>query len=309
MGLKEGATIALRDCMKVKPSEQVLIVTDTEKFSMGKAFFDAAVDLKSEAILIMMIPGEKSGQEPPQVIAQAMKTAEVILAPTEKSISHTQARKNACEAGARVATLPGIVEKMISEGGLRADYGKVEKRAKELLNQLEGAKEAVVKSDQGTDLTLDLTGRKWGIDTGICANPGDFSNLPGGEVYISPSNAQGLLVIDGSLSGLGLLKSPIKVTIENGYAVSFEGKRADELEKLVESSGKEGRNIAELGIGINPAAKLIGITLEDEKVAGTLHVALGDDSTIGGDTQADVHLDGLITASPQLIVDGKKIQL
>ncbi len=309
MSLKEGALVAIRDCMRVKTGEKVLIVTDTEKLPIGKALFEAAKNLKSEAMLIMMIPREKSGEEPPQVVAQAMKAVDVVLAPTEKSISHTQARKNACEAGARVATLPGILEEMISEGGLRADYGEVERRAKELLSQLEGAKEAIVKSEKGTNLALDLTDRKWGTDTGICANPGDFSNLPGGEVYISPSNAQGVLLIDGSLSGLGLLQSPIKVTIKDGYAVSFDGKRADELERLVESAGEEGRNIAELGIGINPAAKLIGITLEDEKVAETLHVALGDDSTIGGDTQADVHLDGLITASPRLIVDGKNIEL
>jgi leucyl aminopeptidase (aminopeptidase T) len=309
MMLKDGAVIAIKDCMKVKRGESVLIVTDTEKFRIGKALFDAAQEIGGEAMLMMMLPRGKHGEEPPEAVAKAMLGADVILAPTARSITHTKARKAACEAGARAATLPGITEEMFSAGGMVADYGQIRKRAEELLKILQGSKEAVIKSGSGTDLTLELVGRRWFADTGICERPGEFTNLPGGEVYISPRSAYGTLVIDGVMSGLGVLRSPITIRVKDGYAVSFEGGRATELEKLLEDSGKAGRNIAELGIGINPSARIIGITLEDEKVAGTLHVALGDDSTIGGDVEAKVHLDGLITEGPRLFVDGKEVKL
>lgn len=306
--MSEGASIAIRDCMKVEADETVLVVTDRIKRPIGEALFEAA-EIAKEGMLLVMGPRETDGEEPPKVVAEAMKAADVVLAPTAKSISHTRAREEACHAGARVATLPGVTKEMMGEGGLRADYGAVEKRARSLSSKLEGSRQARITSDEGTDLHFDLEGRQWNADTGICENPGDFTNLPGGEVFISPASAEGRLVIDGSLSGLGLLQSPISVEIEDGYAVSFQGNRSEEFEKLIDSAGRPGRNVAELGIGINPASELIGVTLEDEKVAGTLHVALGDDSTIGGDNEASVHIDGLITANPKLEVDGARIEL
>ena len=72
--------------------------------------------------------------------------------------------------------------------------------------------------------------------------------------------------------------------------------------------GPLARNLAELGIGINPKARLIGNVLEDEKVGGTVHVALGDNSTFGGDVVAGIHLDGIITR-PKVFVDGEPLKL
>ncbi len=198
---------------------------------------------------------------------------------------------------------------MISEGGLKADYRRLKLNVEEMASNLEGSKKARITSGEGTDLVLQLENRNWQTDTGICDQPGDFTNLPGGEVFISPSGAEGKLVIDGSMSGLGLLDSPLTMKVEDGFVTEVEGKKSDELEEILESAGKSGRNIAELGIGMNRAANLIGVTLEDEKVAGTLHVAVGDDSTIGGDNRADIHLDGLITEDPELTVDGEPVAL
>lgn len=308
MSMKEGALIAVRDCMNVRPNETVLVVTDEVKRDVGRAIYDAA-DLASEAFLLTMKPRETDGQEPPEPVALAMKSVDVVLAPTDKSITHTKAREQACSVGARVATLPGVTSEMMAEGGMQADYGWVEEKANSLYDKLNGSKKARITSEEGTDLSFDLEGRKWNRDTGICKNPGESTNLPGGEVYISPASAEGKLVIDGSVSGLGLLDSPLTVEIEDGYGVSFHGERADEFEEILRNAGKPGRNVAELGIGINPAASLIGVTLEDEKVAGTLHVAFGDDSTIGGQNEASVHLDGLITSNPTLQVDGTDIEL
>lgn len=309
MSLQKGAETALKECMKVQQGENVLIVTDTEKHEIGKAFFNSARSMRTESLIIVMKPREKNGEEPPRSIAQAMKTVDVILAPTSKSLSHTAARKEACDCGARVATLPGIVKRMMSDGGLKADYQRLQRKVRVLAEELKGSKKARLTSEKGSDLEFQLGSRSWLTDTGICDGPGDFTNLPGGEVFISPESADGELVIDGSMSGLGLLKSPLKMEIEEGYVTAVKGEKGGQLEKTLDSAGKPGRNVAELGIGMNRAAKLIGVTLEDEKVAGTLHVAVGDDSTIGGDNEAEIHLDGLITSDPELYVDGNPIEL
>ena len=78
--------------------------------------------------------------------------------------------------------------------------------------------------------------------------------------------------------------------------------------EMIDSFGPPGRTLAALGIGLDSEAHLIGNVLEDEKVAGNVHVALGDNSTFGGDVVAGIHLDGIITG-PTVYLDGEPIQL
>jgi len=94
----------------------------------------------------------------------------------------------------------------------------------------------------------------------------------------------------------------IKVTIKNGYAIRIENSL--ELRSIVNRLGKDGRNIAEIGIGTNLKAKVIGNVLEDEKVYGTVHVALGNNASYGGDCSVAFHEDGIIL-KPTLEADGK----
>ncbi len=108
-------------------------------------------------------------------------------------------------------------------------------------------------------------------------------------------------------AGIGLLDEPVKLTVQNGYAVKIEGgEGAKKLEEMLAPFGKEAGNIAELGIGTNDQAALVGIILEDEKVLGTVHVAVGNNASFGGTVTVPVHLDGIIT-SPTLEVDGRLV--
>ena len=145
-------------------------------------------------------------------------------------------------------------------------------------------------------------------DKGLCREPGSSTNLPAGELYIAPKDANGVYVVDGSMSGFGILDSPLKITVRDRFATGIEGKNAQQLNSLLDSVGEKARNIAELGIGINPEARIIGNVLEDEKVGGTVHIALGDNSTFGGDVIAGIHLDGIIK-SPHVFVDGREFIL
>lgn len=309
MTLRKSADMIIRTCMGAKSGESVLIVTDTcTDERIGNAFFDAAVDADCEALLLTMKPRTQHGEEPPLVVAEAMRSADVILAPTSISLTHTKARQDACKMGARAATLPGITMDMMTSGGMTADYGKIETVAKEVHEALDGAREIRVTTKLGTDVVFDVAGCEWKADTGNCTVPRSMSNLPAGELFVAPASANGRVVIDGAMGGLGLLDEPIVIEVENGNAVSFSGKRADELETMIDRAGPDARNVAELGIGINPAARLIGVILEDEKVGGTVHMALGDNSTFGGNVSVDLHLDGIIT-SPKVYVDGVDLRV
>ncbi len=309
MSLKDNTGIILETCMAVKPEEIVLIITDTATHpSIAIALYDKAVELGCDPILMTMEPREVHGQEPPGVVAEAMAAADVVLAPTSKSLTHTQARLNANEAGVRTATLPGISLEMMESGGISADYLAVRDTAFDLKSRLDGVKEVRITTDLGTDIVFEVEGCDWRVDHGICHEPGSSSNLPADEVFVAPKGGNGVFVVDGSMGGMGLLNSPLTIKIEDGQATDITGESSGKFIGMIDSVGPPGRNLAELGIGINPAARLIGNVLEDEKVAGTVHVALGDNSTFGGNVVAGIHLDGIITG-PTVYLDGEPMQL
>ena len=297
------------ECFGVKRGESVLIVVDTSTpTSISKSLFEAAREIGCEVMILTMVPRKRHGEELPKAVAEAMFNSDVVIAPTTMSLTHTQARINATKAGVRVASMPGITEKMMRSGGITADCMIINGLALKWNERLKNVREVRVVTESGSDIVFDLEGCTWMMDTGMCQEKGSSSNLPAGEMYIAPKDANGVFVVDGSMSSFGILDSPIKITVRNRYVTSIEGKHADKLETMLDKVGDAARNIAELGIGINPEAKLIGNVLEDEKVGGTVHIALGDNSCFGGDVVAGIHLDGIIK-EPVLFLDGEKFIL
>ena len=242
-------------------------------------------------------------------ISEAMKAAAVVVAATSKSLSHTKARRDACQRGTRVASLPGITGEMLART-MAADYEKIADLSKKIAAILTKGKEARLTTPAGTDLTMSLVGRTAEPDTGMLQQQGSFGNLPAGEAYIAPleGTTNGVLVIDGSMSGIGHLKGKaIHITVEGGYATNFQGSpEAQTLNELLKPLGKEAYNIAELGIGTNDKAIITGKVLEDEKVLGTVHVALGNSISFGGKVDVPIHLDGILL-KPTLTVDGIEV--
>lgn len=305
MNLSEIGKSVLTTCMDVKAGESVLVITDDEKYPIGEALYEAAKELGADALLVTMRPREVSGQEPPAAIAAAMAAADVILCPMSTSITHTNAKKAAVKAGARVATMPGITESMFSQGAMTADYSTVMDLTNRVTELLTRAKTARIEKD-GHVLTLDLNGRPGIPSPGVYREKGQAGNLPSGEAYIAPleNGSNGSMVIDGSMVGVGLLREPLTVRVENGKLQSIEGPDADKLSILLRNDNN--RTLCELGIGTNYAAKLIGVILEDEKAYHTVHIAFGTNNGFGGTNKADCHMDGIIK-NPTLYLDDQLI--
>lgn len=304
--LFKSAQVAVNNCLAVKKGESVLVITDEPERKIGYAFWEAAKEAGSEAMLLEILPRSSNGEEPPEAVAKFMKDFDVLIIPTSKSMTHTNARREACEAGARCVTLPGILEDTMQRT-LNADYNEIAKRSIKLAEIVSQGRTAKVTTPAGTDITMSLEGRECHADTGLVHNPGDFSNLPAGEAYIAPveGTANGIIMVDGAM--MGKVKTPIKIVVKDGFATAITGDRsAEELEKVLEPFGQPGRNIAELGIGTNHKAQIVGSVLEDEKVMGTVHMALGDNKSMGGNVSVQSHLDGILL-KPTLWIDDKKI--
>jgi aminopeptidase len=307
--LDKASVIAIRDCMGTQSGESVLIVTDEFKKKIGYSLFQNAKLLGYESLFVEMKSREMHGQEPPMQIAELMKLFDVVLCPTAKSLTHTNARRNASSLGARIATFPGITEEIMIRG-LNADYKKIAALTIRLKEILDGVNIVRVTSSIGTDITMDISGRNALPSKGLFHKKGESGNLPTGEAYIAPleGKSNGVFFVDGSMASLGVVKGkPIRIEVKNGFAVNiFGGVQAKKLNDTLNKYGELSRNIAEFGIGTNDKAKLSGVLLEDEKVMGTIHIALGDNKSMGGNVDIPIHLDGVVK-KPTVYFDGNLV--
>ena len=297
----------MEQCLAVKPGESVLIVTDPARLDLADIFETAAGEITDKVEVVSFTGQTENAQEPPLEVAAKMKAADVALLVTSLSISHTQARKNACASGCRIASMPGITREMIIRT-LRSDYSKIAALSQKLAEILTQGQTAVMTSPAGTNIRLGLGNRAGDADTGLFIKPGLWGNLPAGEGSIGPieSTAEGQLVFDGALAEVEL-DQPIIITIKKGQAIKISGGEAAKiLQAQIEKVGPMAGQIGELGIGTNPLARLSPIILEAEKVYGTCHIALGNNQSYGGIINVPFHSDGLIK-SPILTIDGRVI--
>jgi leucyl aminopeptidase (aminopeptidase T) len=192
---------------------------------------------------------------------------------------------------------------------MNADYHRIAERTHRICEKMERTQVIRVHAPSGTDVTLPVARRRAHASSGLFRERGQWGNLPTGEAYLAPleGQSQGVVVVDGSMAGVGVTTQPIRIVIKDGYATDITGgSEAEQLVALLEPHGRDGRTVAEFGIGTNDRAQLTGVILEDEKVMGTIHIAFGDNKSMGGSVRVASHLDGLVK-QPTVWFDGEKI--
>jgi leucyl aminopeptidase (aminopeptidase T) len=294
-------------CLGVGPTDDVLVVYNDDQRAIAESLADAARPRARDVTLLEFAPTSRHGEEPPSDVAEAMARADVVLAPTSRGLTHTQARIKASSRGARVATLPTITEEIFARA-LLVDYAELKRKGEWLADRMTEASTARVTSAAGTDIVLSLDGRAGRSDDGNLQQRGTMGNLPAGEGYIAPLETvgDGVIVFDASLAGYGRLPTPFRVSVEHGRVVHADTDVGAWLLETLDAGGEHGRSLAELGIGTNPAATVTGNVLEDEKAIGTIHLAFGASASLGGVNVATVHIDGVML-QPTVELDGEGV--
>lgn len=305
--LDRAVKTVIRQCMGISPGEDVLVVCNPVTEEIGALMRIEAQGDGADATLAVISERESHAAEPPRAVAAAMAAADVVLAPTIQSLSHTAARKAASEAGVRVGSLPGVTEEMLTRL-MAADMDELRRRGWAIVTALNSGTEARITCRHGSDLRIGLEGRRGIVDAGELSTRGAFGNLPCGEGFIAPleGTTEGTLVVDGSIAGVGLVDTPTALTVREGHLVETSGGAGSELMDLLTVHGSDGTNVAELGIGTNEEAILTGNILEDEKIFGSCHLAFGASAAIGGTVQVPVHLD-CVLMEPTVEIDGEAI--
>ncbi len=304
--------IIAQHCVGIRKGERVLLLSDTYAASMRLAhyLFEIALSMEADAVMMVMPPFQVSGQEPPDLVAAAMKGSQAVVYVTQGfGPGHSQARVEANRAGARVAHLVDITEEHLLNINLTLeDLHAIETRTLKLADMLTSAKTAHVRSSMGTELYLSLDGR-----TAVALHPLSRKGLYGvpdyAEAAIAPveGSSEGLVVVDGSIPGWQRpLSKPLKWKVERGIVTDIQGE-AEAVQRLTKTldTDPNGRNVAELGIGTSHlVSREISGKRPDAVIIGTAHIGLGKNSSIGGKTDSRVHLDGVFTGITRLELDG-----
>ncbi|CAN5476687.1 aminopeptidase [soil metagenome] len=296
------------DYLGLRPGERFAIVVDERTDpEISRELARAARDLDADPVVVTIAPRARSGTEPPAPAAAAMAAADVVLCAASTSLYHTNAKAAAQRAGARGNFNAPYRGDAWRNGAMTADFFAIRTRAERLAALWRTTDEVRVTSPAGTDLRARVTGREpmaW--LTGICRNPGEVSALPGGEVSLPPleGTSNGVVVWERVASDLGALTDPVTIVVRDGRAVEIHGKAAADRLRTIVATITDADNIGEIGIGLNPAARIADEITEAKKAFGTVHIALGDSANeYGGLVECEVPLDGMVMA-PTIEFDG-----
>lgn len=321
-----GINNAIHICMNIKENDRVFIITDQETLIVGKALSHESSKTGAQTKLVTL---EHYGERPltsvPEILIQDMidfkptvtffaadsKEGEVKMR-MEMSLKSRRAFADTGLTSPRHGHMVSITPRLIREG-MTADYFQINRLTLEVYNLVKDAQTIRVISVKGSDITAHFNpDYKWVPCHGLYHQPGDWGNLPEGEVFTCPDNINGILVADvlGDYFSpkYGVLNTPVTFEIRDSLVekVSCENDElANEIWDYL-NSAKNGRRVGKFAIGTNTAVTVLsGNLLQDEKIPG-IHVAFGDpigDMT-GANWVSEVHVD-VVPTDCTIEVDGK----
>lgn len=322
--MRAGAEVAVRICMAVQPGERVLILGDEGSRLISQALAAAAGPIAAQVeTLILETFGARPITSMPDALQRVLErfrphvsfyTASSRPGELKFRMAYMPAVMQANPGGARHGHMINITPPLMTQG-MRVDYQRifeVTMRVHEIVRQ---ASEIRVTNSKGTDFTASFNPDfNWIPCHGLYHEPGKWGNLPEGETFTSPANANGVLVVDelGDYFSerYGILDTPVTFIVEDGWAraARCEDKALEEDVRSYIFGAENAARVGEFAIGTNIAlTALVGNLLQDEKFPG-VHVAFGDPygTQTGADWKSEHHVD-VIPTQCTIDVDNRRI--
>ena len=322
--MRAGAEVAVRICMAVQPGERVFILGDEGSSLISRALADAASPIAdSVETHTLESLGPRPITEIPDKLRKSLDrfqphvsfyTASSRPRELKFRMAYMPAVMQANPGGARHGHMINITPRLMTQG-MRVDYQRIYAVTMRVHELVSCAEEIRVTNPKGTDFIAALNPNfNWIPCHGLYHEPGKWGNLPEGETFTSPGNANGVLVVDelGDYFSerYGILETPVSFEVEDSLVKSVQCEDKS-LEKDVHSyifGAENADRVGEFAIGTNIALTgLVGNLLQDEKFPG-VHVAFGDPygKQTGADWKSDHHVD-VIPTRCTIDVDGKRI--
>ncbi len=318
--LKEAAYKLVKDVLKVKKGETVVITIDTAgDWKVAEAVAEAARIIGGKPLVAWYAAPPAVGKAadpylPLQPLAKMLRTSDIWIELNKSWLLYSTAYEEAMEAGrTRYICLVGMTTDMIVRTIGSVNIPMLYEFQRKLAEITRRAKKIKITSPAGMNVEFENDPERPVLVEGEVSGPGEYMLF--GQVDWAPIewSINGRIVFDGSIwppQELGLLKEPIILDVENGRVKKVSGGREAKIfESWLKSFNDEKMfNIAHLSYGCNPGARLTGNILEDERVWGVVEWGLGSQSSTfkGKLGLASSHTDG-ICLNPTLIADGEEI--
>jgi leucyl aminopeptidase (aminopeptidase T) len=310
-----GFANVLDRCLAVRPREQVLLLTDAGTDPDVIEAFEVAVTDRGGVCVVSRMPvPELPGEEPPETVAAAMRSAGAVIELTTLFIGSSAARREATALGVRYLAMPGVrLDTFRDDGPLDVDFDAIRSDAERVGAAWTGATEYRLTTPAGTDLHGSVAGRPGRVLHGVARELGDYMAPPDIESGTAPveRSSSGVVVIDADLlfMGTGPLPSPVALDIRDGDLVGVDGDEAGRLQSMLDRCADPlMANLAEVSVAFNPNGRVCGVAMETESARGTAHVALGNSIAYGGTVDAIAHLD-CVMRDATLELDGEPVMV
>lgn len=303
--LSEGAHNAVQVCLRIQPHEKVTVIAD-------EACLDIAASLVAELeemdvvynTFVLEDYAPRPHTEMPQPVLEDLESSHVSIYTVQAQTNELRTRIQMTDVvnrrEIRHAHMVNIERRIMLEG-MRADFLKVDALSVKVWEIGTAAQQIRACTPAGTNIIADLNkGYRWVKTSGIISTR-KWGNLPGGEVFTTPGEVNGVFVIDGVVGDYlcakyGDLKdAPLTLHIRENRLVGAESDNTelrDEFWAYTHTDENSDR-VGEFAIGTNLALKdVCGNILQDEKIPG-IHIAFGNPYGFhtGADWYSSTHID------------------
>ncbi|MGH9218737.1 MAG: aminopeptidase [Vicinamibacterales bacterium] len=323
--LAPGARNAIRVCLNVQPHERVTVVADRECEDIATSLVHEieAVGAPYKTFILEDVAPRPLADLPPAIAADMEQSQVSILAvhvqPNELK-SRMQLTDIVNRRKMRHGHMVNINRQMMLEG-MRADFHKVDRLSQKVIDIVRNARTIRGITKGGSDFTATLNPNYRWIKTSGLISPDKWGNLPGGEVFTTPGNVEGTLVIDGVVGDFlcekfgSLQDAPLTLRVKNNRLVEAHSDNK-ELERdfwNYTHTDENSDRVGEFAIGTNiELTQVIGHILQDEKFPG-IHIAFGDPygAHTGAEWTSTTHIDvvamrfDIWVDDRQIMADGK----
>jgi hypothetical protein len=324
-----GAKQILKRCLGLTGEQSLVIILDESTIEVGQIIMEAAdlLSISQTSIFIPIaiqhkIPAKSDISLSTQAIARDARAILICVNGEPECLPFRQRiLASQWSARTRIGHMPGASLQVVQLANVNFDRLITECHNIELAMARGRWLEIISTSLHGQQHFLKVDIGSWErlpvASDGIIQD-GVWGNVPSGETYIAPieGNAEGEIVINGSIPGLVIKRGDeILLFFEKGHLVKIEPSdnptarwlKEKQIQKAIDLKDGNWSNLAEIGIGVNPAIKtLTGNMLLDENNLGTAHIALGNNAFMGGTTFSSIHCD-MVVRAPTITIDGKTI--
>jgi aminopeptidase len=320
MNAIHAAKNALECVFEAKPRESLVILCDDTRMNIGKAFHQAAKNLRLDSKLILLATEPAVFRiDIPVEIDEYLKTKRPLIyinllrgIREETPFRIKLIQLETSDHKTRLGHCPGLTEDILTNGALaltQMAHRKMQDLADNLIAKLQPARRIELTSPSGTCVSFSVKGRSFFTDTKIDWKTMKWMNLPTGEVIVGPveDSLEGEVVCDVAIGGIGLLDAPVILAVESGRVQDVTSSNSDVVNRIKNSLQIDDMAsvVGEFAFGINSKARFAEEFLESEKVFGTAHIAFGNNSDYpGGENNSRNHMDFLMSKPNVRMVSG-----